>query len=283
MSKLAWKGAVLLAPVPPVMVSCGAGESANIITIAWTGVINTHPPRVTIAVRPTRHSYRLIRESGEFVINLTPASLVREADYCGIYTGAKVDKFARTGLHPEPAQVVSCPLIAECPLSLECRVLEVLPQGTHDLFIAEVVAVDVDESVVDESGRLDLTRAGLAAYAHGEYFALGESIGKFGFSAAKGRPSKVKKANVGKHNSTKIDSTAQAVKPTTAVTGVTANTPARAASKPSKIAQTTGRPKTPKVTPPGPRPPRRETMIPSPGRPGASIKQNSHSGKQKAK
>ncbi len=190
MSKLAWKGAALLAPVPPVMVTCGQGTSANIITIAWTGVINTHPPRVTIAVRPTRHSYRLIRESGEFAINLTPASLVREADFCGIYTGAKVDKFARTGLHPEPAQVVSCPLIAECPLSLECRVLDVLPQGTHDLFIAEVVAVDVDESIVDESGRLDLTRVGLAAYAHGEYFALGAPLGKFGFSATKNKPAK---------------------------------------------------------------------------------------------
>ncbi len=226
MSKLAWKGASLLAPVPPVMVTCGSGASANIITIAWTGVINTHPPRVTIAVRPTRHSYPLIRESGEFVINLTPASLVREADYCGIYTGAKVDKFARTGLHPEPAQVVSCPLIAECPLSLECRVLEVLPQGTHDLFVAEVVAVDVDEAIVDESGRLDLTRAGLAAYAHGEYFALGESLGKFGFSAAKPKPAK-------------------AAKPKPAKTGNT--TPPRSATPP----------KAPKPAPTAPRPPRK--------------------------
>ena len=141
MAKVHWKGSTLLGPIPPVMVTCGEGESANIITIAWTGLINTHPPRLSIAVRPSRHSYHLIKESGEFVVNLTPKSLVREADFCGIYTGAKVNKFQRTGLHPEAAQVVSCPLIAECPLSLECRITDILPQGTHDLFLAEVVAV----------------------------------------------------------------------------------------------------------------------------------------------
>lgn len=185
MAKIAWKGGALLAPVPPVMVTCGSGEHANIITVAWTGLINTHPPRLSIAVRPTRHSYELIRESGEFAVNLTPARLIREADFCGIFTGAKVNKFEKTGLHPAPAQVVGCPIIEECPLSLECRVIEVLPQGTHDLFLAEVVAVDVDESILDERGRLCLDRAGLAAFAHGEYFALGEKIGTFGFSAAK--------------------------------------------------------------------------------------------------
>ncbi len=188
MAKVAWKGSALLSPVPPVMVTCGSGDSANIITIAWTGVLNTHPPRVSIAVRPTRHSYALIKESGEFAINLTPATLVRAADYCGIFTGAKVNKFEKTGLHPEAAQVVSCPIIAECPLSLECRVLNILPQGTHDLFLAEVVAVDVDESLIDADGKLELSRANLAAYAHGEYFALGEQLGKFGFSAVKKKP-----------------------------------------------------------------------------------------------
>ncbi len=185
MSKISWKGSALLAPVPPVMVTCGEGADANIITVAWTGIINTHPPRLTISVRPTRHSYHLIKESGEFAVNLTPAALVKEADFCGIFTGAKVNKFERTGMHPAPAQVVRCPIIEECPLALECRVLDVLPQGTHDLFIAEIVAVDVEESIIDESGRLDLGRAGLAAYAHGEYFALGRKLGEFGFSAAK--------------------------------------------------------------------------------------------------
>ena len=185
MPKIAWKGAALLAPVPPVMVTCGTHEKPNIITVAWTGIINTHPPRLTIAVRPTRYSYALIRESGEFAVNLTPASLAREADFCGIYTGAKVDKFARTGLHSAQAQVVSCPIIAESPLSLECRVIEVLPQGTHDLFLADIVAINVDDELIDENGRLCLERADLCAYAHGEYFSLGRRLGAFGFSAAK--------------------------------------------------------------------------------------------------
>ena len=136
-------------------------------------------------MRPTRYSYGIIKERGEFVINLTPASLVRECDFCGIYTGAKVDKFAKTGLHKEPAVEVACPVIAECPLALECKVLDILPQGTHDLFLAEVVGVDVDESLLNEEGKLCLDRAGLTAFAHGEYFALGEVIGKFGFSVAK--------------------------------------------------------------------------------------------------
>lgn len=185
MAKITWKGSALLAPVPPVMVTCGDMENSNIITVGWTGIINTHPPRVSIAVRPTRHSYQVIKDSGEFVIHLTPARLVRECDYCGIFTGAKVDKFEKTGLHKAPASAVACPLIEECPLALECKVIDILPQGTHDLFLAEVVAVDVDDSILDESGKLCMDRAGLAAYAHGEYFALGEKLGTFGFSAAK--------------------------------------------------------------------------------------------------
>ena len=195
MAKIHWKGSSLLAPVPPVMVTCGDMENANIITVAWAGIINTHPPRVSISVRPTRHSYGIIRERGEFAINLTPASLVRECDYCGIYTGAKVDKFAKTGLHKEPAQVVACPIIAECPLALECRVLDILPQGTHDLFLAEVVGVDVEDSLLDENGRLCLERAGLTAFAHGEYYSLGDKLGGFGFSAAKKKPPQGKRAD----------------------------------------------------------------------------------------
>lgn len=185
MAKIQWKGSTLLAPLPPVMVTCGEGEQANIITVAWAGIINTHPPKVSISVRPTRHSYGLIKESGEFIINLTPEHLIRAADYCGMYTGAKVDKFAATGLHKEAAQAVSCPMIAECPLSLECKVTDILPQGTHDLFLADVVAVNVDEALLDEKGKLCMERAKLAAFAHGEYFALGKSLGLFGFSVAK--------------------------------------------------------------------------------------------------
>ena len=185
MSKIKWKGGALTAPVPPCMVTCGEGESANIITVAWTGIINTVPPKTYISVRPTRHSYGLIKESGEFCVNLTSASLVRAADYCGIYTGKKVDKFAACGLTREEATEVSCPIIAESPLSLECRVTDVIELGSHHMFLADIVAVDVDDSLIDKEGKLRLERADLAAFAHGEYFELGKKIGTFGFSAKK--------------------------------------------------------------------------------------------------
>jgi flavin reductase (DIM6/NTAB) family NADH-FMN oxidoreductase RutF len=185
MAKISWKGGALTAPVPPCMVTCGSGEKANIITIAWTGIVNTVPPKTYISVRPSRHSYKIIKESGEFAVNLTPASLIRVADTCGVLTGAKVDKFAKCGLHKEKATEISCPIISECPLSLECKVTDIIPMGTHDMILADIVAVDVDESLIDGEGKLHLDRAGLAAFAHGEYFALGKKIGTFGFSVRK--------------------------------------------------------------------------------------------------
>ncbi len=185
MVKIKWRGGALTAPVPPVMVSCGNMEKSNIITVAWTGITNTVPPKTYISVRPSRYSYNLIKESGEFVINLTTADLIKRADYCGVYTGAKVDKFAKCGFGKEEASEVSCPLIAECPLSLECKVTDIIELGSHHMFMADIVAVDVDESLVDSKGKLHLERAGLAAFAHGEYFELGKKIGYFGFSADK--------------------------------------------------------------------------------------------------
>ena len=185
MAKIKWRGGALIAPVPPVMVSCGDMESSNIITVGWTGITNTVPPKTYISVRPSRYSYKLIKESGEFVINLTPSALVKEADYCGIYTGAKVDKFAKCKLTKEKATEVACPLISESPLSLECQVTEVISLGSHDMFMADIVAVNVDENLIDSKGKLRLERAGLTAYAHGEYFELGRKIGYFGFSADK--------------------------------------------------------------------------------------------------
>ena len=185
MSKIKWKGGALIAPLPPVMVSCGDMEHSNILTVAWTGITNTIPPKTYISVRPSRHSYNIIKESGEFVLNLTPASLIKAADYCGIYTGAKVDKFAKCNLTREAASEVACPLIAECPLSIECKVTDIIPLGTHDMFMADIVAVNVEDSLLDKNGKLDLARAGLAAFAHGEYFELGKKIGYFGFSTAK--------------------------------------------------------------------------------------------------
>ncbi len=193
MSKIKWRGGALIAPLPPVMVSSGDMENSNIMTVAWTGIINTIPAKTYISVRQKRHSYNIIKESGEFVINLTPASLIKAADYCGIYTGAKVDKFAKCNLTKEEATEVKCPLIAESPLSLECKVTEIIPLGSHDMFLADIVAVDVDEDLLDKDGKLHLDRAGLAAFAHGEYFELGKKIGKFGFSATKKKKGNNKK------------------------------------------------------------------------------------------
>lgn len=195
MAKVAWGGGALLAPTPPVMVTCGDMENSNIITVAWTGIINTKPPRLSIAVRQSRYSYNIIKERGEFAVNLTPASLVKTADYCGIYTGAKVDKFAKTGLTKEPAQKISAPIIGECPLALECKVVDIIHHETHDLFLAEIVAVDVDDSIIDANGKLRLDKAGLAAFAHGEYYELGKRIGKFGFSTDKPKNKKTKHKN----------------------------------------------------------------------------------------
>jgi len=192
-SKIKWKGGTLLAPVPPVMVSCGTMENPNIITVAWTGLINTIPPKTYISVRPSRHSYELIKESGEFAINLTPTSLVKQADWCGIHTGRKVDKFARCNLTPDEANEISAPLILECPIALECKVFDIIPMGTHDMFLADIVAVDVAPGLLDKSGRLCIERAHLAAFAHGEYFELGKRIGNFGFSVKKKKKNYKKK------------------------------------------------------------------------------------------
>lgn len=187
MGKITWNGGALLAPVPAVMVSCGDGEKDNIITVAWTGILSTNPPKTYISVRPSRYSYNIIKETGEFAINLTPSSLVKTADFCGMYTGKKVDKFAKYSLTKEKASKISCPLIGECPISLECKVTDIVPLGSHDMFIADVVAVDVDEVLIGEGGRLHISRAKLSAFAHGEYFELGRRIGKFGFSVKKSK------------------------------------------------------------------------------------------------
>ena len=190
MGKVKFRGGALLAPTPPVMVSCGTTQNANIITVAWCGITNTVPPKTYISVRPTRHSYGIIKERGEFVLNLTPSSLVKAADYCGTYTGKKVDKFKKCNLTKLEVDEVSAPLIAEAPLSLCCHVTNILPQGSHDMFLADVVAVYADETLLDDKGKLHMERAGLCAYAHGEYFALGKRIGSFGFTAKKKKTGK---------------------------------------------------------------------------------------------
>lgn len=185
MAKVFWEGGALLAPVPPALVSCGTVENPNVLTIAWTGIINTKPSMTYISVRPTRYSYPIIKESGEFVINLTTSALCRQTDFCGVRSGKDIDKFVKCGLHAVSASKVSAPLIEECPVSLECRVVEIKPLGTHDMFIAEIVGADIDEKFIDSKGKLNLQQCGLMAYAHGEYFALGRKLGDFGFSVRK--------------------------------------------------------------------------------------------------
>ena len=161
MAKIKWRGGALLAPLPAVLVSCGTADKPNLITVAWTGITNTVPPKTYISVRPGRHSYGLIRESGEFVINLPTAAIARAVDYCGMYTGKKVNKFEKTGLTPAPSEEVATPSVAECPISLECRVTDVVPLGSHEMFLADILCVNVDESCIDKSGRLDIAKANL--------------------------------------------------------------------------------------------------------------------------
>lgn len=176
----------LLAPIPAVMVTCGnETEGTDIVTIAWTGIINSHPAKTYVSVRPERFSYGIIKKNREFVINLVSGELARAADLCGMKTGAKTDKFKEAGLTAEYVEEASCPIIAESPMSIVCKVTDIVPLGSHDMFIADIVGIYADDRLFDENGKLCINRAHLAAYAHGEYYALGKRIGKFGFSVKK--------------------------------------------------------------------------------------------------
>ncbi len=185
MGRVKWRGSTLLSPVPAALVTVGSGEEANVLTVAWCGIVCSQPPITYISVRPQRHSYGLLKAGGEFVIHLTNEQLVRATDYCGVYTGAKVDKFEKCHLTKIPSTEVAPPTIEEAPLALECRVRHIEPLGTHDMFLADIVAVTVREELLDGDGRLCLERAGLVAYSHGSYYSLGRKLGSFGFSAAK--------------------------------------------------------------------------------------------------
>lgn len=191
MAKISMKPGTMLNPVPAVMVTCADGESSNIITIAWTGIINSDPPMTYVSVRKERYSHRLIKESGEFVINLTTEELAKATDFCGVRSGRNIDKAAETGLSVVPAEIVGCPMISESPVNIECRVTEIKELGSHDMFMAEIVKVHADEKLFDENGRLCLEKAGLISYSHGEYFGLKKNpIGKFGFSVMKAKTRK---------------------------------------------------------------------------------------------
>ena len=190
MSKMTWRGGALLAPVPPALVSCGTLEEPAVLTVAWTGTLNTRPPRTYVSIRPERNSYPMIKQRGEFVINLAPAALARAVDLCGCKSGRAADKFALAHLTPAAASAVSAPLIAECPVSLECRVTQKIELGSHTMFVAEVVSVSVDEKWMDETGRFHVEKADPIVYSHGTYYGLGEAIGTFGYSVAKKKKKK---------------------------------------------------------------------------------------------
>lgn len=185
MSKLKWKPGTLVYPLPPVMVSCGNMENSNILTVAWTGILCTNPAMTYVSIRKERHSYDMIKSRGEFVINLASADLARTVDFCGVKSGKDIDKFNECNLTKEKGSEVSAPMIKECPINIECRVTNIKELGSHDMFMAEILAVNVDEKYLDETGRFDMDACNLLAYSHGQYYELGKRLGKFGFSVEK--------------------------------------------------------------------------------------------------
>ncbi|MDE7449733.1 MAG: flavin reductase family protein [Paramuribaculum sp.] len=181
-----WKPGTMIYPLPAVLVSCGDADRSNLITIAWTGTICTNPAMCYISVRPERYSYELIKNSMEFTINLTTEAMAAATDWCGVRSGRDYDKWAETGLHAYPGVMVKCPSIEESPLSIECRVKEIISLGSHDMFVAEILNVMADETLLDpETGAFHLDRAGLINYSHGGYFTQGKQIGTFGWTVKK--------------------------------------------------------------------------------------------------
>lgn len=185
MSKLKWKAGTMIYPLPAVMVSCGDFKESNIITVAWTGTICTDPAMTYVSIRPERYSYDIIKRTGEFVINLTTKDLAYQTDLAGVKSGKDMDKFEVLNLTKEMAKEVKCPLIKESPVNIECKVKEIKELGSHHMFIAEVLCVDVDEKYLDVTGKFDLEKCNLISYSHGQYYNLGENLGRFGFSVKK--------------------------------------------------------------------------------------------------
>ena len=181
MSKVVKKPFTALRPVPVVLVSCGHGQQANIITIAWTGILCSSPPLVGIGVRPERHSYGLIQETGEFVINIPNEGMLDEVEYCGFISGRDVDKFAARGLTPAPGSVVQTPIITECPINIECQLRQTLSLGSHDLFIGEAIAIQVSQDVLDEEGRVDNSKLKPIVFTGDQYWGMGDLLGRYGF------------------------------------------------------------------------------------------------------
>ena len=197
MDKIDFKGSVILNPVPVVLItSKNTADKTNVFTVGWTGTINTKPPMLYISIRPERLSYEYIKESMEFVVNLPSSDLVKKVDYCGVRSGKKNDKIAEMGFTLKESQKVSAPYIDECPVNIECKVKNIIPLGTHDMFIAEVVASHVNEDLLDENGKIHFENANMMSYCHGEYFPLAKKpIGSFGFSVMKKKTKKRRRLN----------------------------------------------------------------------------------------
>jgi len=186
MSKRVMKPGCMLGPLPAVLVSCADKEGkSNLITAAWTGITNSEPPMCYVSIRPERFSYHMIKETGEFVLNLTTEKMAKGTDLCGVKSGRDTDKWQAAKFTPAKAAKVNCPIVEESPVSIECRVKEVLPLGSHDMFLAEIVAVDADEKYFDEKDCFDMNKAGLLSYIHGAYLSQGDVLGTFGFSVRK--------------------------------------------------------------------------------------------------
>lgn len=185
MAKKVWKPGTFVYPIPAVLVTSGNMEHSNILTVAWTGIINTNPALVYISVRPERYSYNLIKENKEFAINLTNEKLAYATDWCGVRSGAKYDKFKEMHLTKEKAEFIKAPLIKESPVSIECKVIDEKNYGSHTMFLAEVLSIDADEQYIDTNGAFDISKCDLIAYSNGGYYKLGKKIGKFGYSVEK--------------------------------------------------------------------------------------------------
>ena len=193
MTKINWKPGTMLSPLPPVLVSCGTVDKPNIMTVAWTGIISSDPVITYVSIRPQRFSHDIIKESGEFVINLPTWNMVTAVDFCGVKSGRDVNKFKEMNLTPLDCPNVKAPQIKECPVSIECKLKSVTNYGVHDMFLAEVVGVCVEDKYINEKGALDLEKAGIIAYAHGNYYTLGRNLGSFGFSVNKAKLKQMQK------------------------------------------------------------------------------------------
>ncbi len=190
MSRTIWKSGTFIYPLPAVLVTSGDMKNSNIMTVAWTGIINTNPAMCYISVRPERFSYNMIKESGEFVINLTNKKLAFATDWCGVRSGSKYDKFKEMKLTKEKAKNVKCPIIKESPVAIECKVKEIKELGSHHMFVAEILSIDADDKYIDENGAFDISKCDLITYANGGYYSLSKKIGKFGYSVQKRKKGK---------------------------------------------------------------------------------------------